>query len=333
MLASIQRLTREPQWRRPAAFIINGIGDHLMALPALRALASLMQGRLRLLCVPTARDLFFSDVPLAAVHDIHHLGAASAARARDYRDYAVRELAAAIGDCDLFLCFERHSNPSTTALLRALKPEESIGLLPGFDIEIPFHRAPHAIDLAFAIPMELTEDLRIEDFAAPPKLPNAALALARKLRADLPREAVLLAVHTDTKPEKTWSPAKLAQVLNEFLELHRHVIAIVVGVDPFRVDIGRNRGRVLYCHGVPLSAAFAIIGVCDLFLGVDSCMLHMADLCGVPGIGLFGSTDPSEFGFRFAPHMHVRAATMNEISVAEVANALEALWRSVFPHQ
>jgi ADP-heptose:LPS heptosyltransferase len=60
-------------------------------------------------------------------------------------------------------------------------------------------------------------------------------------------------------------------------------------------------------------------------------MLHLADLYQVPGVGLFGPTDPSEFGFRFARHLHVRAATMNEISVADVGHALEALWNSVFP--
>ena len=151
--------------------------------------------------------------------------------------------------------------------------------------------------------MELAAYLRIEDFAAPPQLPDAASALARKLRADLPHEAVLLQFNADTKPEKMWSTVKLAQVLNEFLELHRNVIAIVVGEDPFVVDIGRNRGRLLSCNGIPLSAAFAIIGVCDLFLGVNSCMLHAADLYGVPGIGLFGPTNPSELGFRFSRHL------------------------------
>ena len=31
------------QFHRPAAFFVNGIGDHLMSLPALRALAALMR--------------------------------------------------------------------------------------------------------------------------------------------------------------------------------------------------------------------------------------------------------------------------------------------------
>ena len=160
MVASSQRLTREAQWRSPPALIVGGIGDHLIALPALRAVASLMQGRLQLLCIPTAREIFFPDLALAAVHPMHHyhlhqIGAAPAAHAPDYRENAERELAAVIGHCDLFLSFERAVHPSTTALLRVLKPQKSIGLLPGFDIEIPFHHTPHAMDLAFALPKEL----------------------------------------------------------------------------------------------------------------------------------------------------------------------------------
>jgi hypothetical protein len=53
MVGSIQPLTRELQWRSPTAFIVNGIGDHLIALPAMRALGSLLEGRLRLICLPS----------------------------------------------------------------------------------------------------------------------------------------------------------------------------------------------------------------------------------------------------------------------------------------
>jgi len=333
MVRSIQPLGFELQWRSPSAFIVGGIGDHLIALPALRALAVLMQGRLRLICAPTAREIFFSDIPLAGVHHIdkHYVAELRASSRGRARDYAVLELAAAIGDCDLFLCFDRAVSRSTTVLLRAVQPKKSVGLLPGFDVEIPFDRARHAMDLAFTLPMELAEGLRIEEFAAPSAVPDAALELAKKLRADFPSDAVLLAVHADTKPDKAWPREKLAHALDEFLERHRQVVGIVVGTDAFDGDMAHNRERILSCHGVPLSAAFAIIGVSDLFLGIDSCMLHVADLHRVPGVGLFGPTDPAEFGFRFARHLHVRAATMNEISVAEVGSALEALWGCVFP--
>src|ERR1700682_4778398 len=120
-VVSAPRSTSEPQWGSPTALIVNGIGDHLIALPALRALASMMQGRLRLLCLPGARELFFSDLALAAVHCVSFLDEHPAPRQGDYAKHAVAELAAAIGDCDLFMCFDRRRSPSTMALLRALK--------------------------------------------------------------------------------------------------------------------------------------------------------------------------------------------------------------------
>ena len=311
------------QFHRPAAFFVNGIGDHLMSLPALRTLAALMPGRLRLLCVPGAETLFFDGLPLAAVHHTHHLRTASSAGALHQ---AVTDLAAEIGPCDLFMSFERHSNPSTLALVDALQPDHSIGHFPGFRQEIPFHLARHVSDLAFAIPASFAPHLRIEDFVAPPVLPAAMTTLAKNLRASLPPAAKLLAVHADTKPEKMWDPIHLAAVIGAFLARHREFIAVVVGAAPLQADIGVHRDRLLSCCDIPLAAAFAVIGSCDLFLGIDSCMLHAADLYRIPGVGLFGPTDPAQFGFRFAPHRHVPAAAMADLTVLEVLSALEQVW-------
>jgi len=55
-------------------------------------------------------------------------------------------------------------------------------------------------------------------------------------------------------------------------------------------------------------------------------MLHAADLLRIPGVGLFGPTAPWQYGFRFAPHRHIRRGRgMNRISEAEVLRALESL--------
>jgi Glycosyltransferase family 9 (heptosyltransferase) len=317
-----QRSLARSSWKTTSENPMQPVLDAPWARTAaakVRALASLMPGRLRLLCVPGAERLFFDGLPLAAVYHTHHIRSAPSAEALDT---AVTRLAAEIGECDLFLSFALHSNPSTLALVDALKPGQSIGHFPGFGTEISFDVARHVSDLAFAIPAALLPGLRVEDFVAPPKLPDAMTVLARKLRADLP-QVRLLAVHADTKPEKMWAPERLAAVIGEFLGRHGDVVAIVVGAEPLKADIGRDRRRLLSCCDIPLAAAFAIVGECDIFLGIDSCMLHAADLYGVPGVGLFGPTNPLQFGFRFAPHRHVKAATMEEsadyLSEARVA--------------
>jgi ADP-heptose:LPS heptosyltransferase len=69
-----------------------------------------------------------------------------------------------------------------------------------------------------------------------------------------------------------------------------------------------------------------LVGEADLFVGVDSCMLHVADLFRVPGVGLFGPTRPRQWGFRFGLHRHVvTEGDMSEIREDEVLGALEAV--------
>ncbi len=60
-------------------------------------------------------------------------------------------------------------------------------------------------------------------------------------------------------------------------------------------------------------------------MGIDSCMLHAADLARVPGVGLYSPTQPAIWGFRFAPHRHVYGGTMADISVDDVFSAMESL--------
>jgi ADP-heptose:LPS heptosyltransferase len=68
-----------------------------------------------------------------------------------------------------------------------------------------------------------------------------------------------------------------------------------------------------------------LVANADLFVGIDSSMLHAADLARVPGVGLFGPTRAATWGFRFGPHRHVDRSTMADITVEEVLSAMEDL--------
>jgi len=50
--------------RWPVAIFANGIGDHLINLPAARALAALYPDGLTIICRQGVGQLFFSDLPL-----------------------------------------------------------------------------------------------------------------------------------------------------------------------------------------------------------------------------------------------------------------------------
>jgi ADP-heptose:LPS heptosyltransferase len=79
---------------------------------------------------------------------------------------------------------------------------------------------------------------------------------------------------------------------------------------------------------LPLDACFAVLSESDLFLGIDSCHLHAADLFRIPAVGLFGPTTARRWGVRFPPHWHFQGnGSTDAIGPGEVADALGRLAR------
>jgi ADP-heptose:LPS heptosyltransferase len=179
--------------------------------------------------------------------------------------------------------------------------------------------------LAFDVPLQLDPSLKPEDFAASPTFAPEARRLARQVRMHVASMRVLI-VHADSKPEKMWEAEWFVTVLDTFLERHPDFVAFVIGTKDLGLDRGRAGKRVVPCYGLPLPVALSLVGEADLFLGIDSCALHAADLFRVPGVGLFGPTSCAEWGFRFGPHRHICGGqTMRGIGMTDVLDGLESL--------
>ena len=321
--------------RHPVAIFSMGLGDHLMVLPALRALAGLFDGRLSLICKPGGRNDFFRQLPLNKVHEIHMQYVFEGKSVRYSEDGSKLEptrirfdaewLANEVSECDLFVSFNSWHSSSVDDLIERLAPANTIGYFPQFGIRLPIKG--HGFDAAFAIPQYLNPALKIEDVAGAPEVLPDIHRWAREWRAGLPSSIRVLAVHNESKPRKLWPTDRLVNVLDQFLGRHPNVIALVLGLSDVGLTKGRYGHRIIPCFGKPLHCAISLIGESDLFLGIDSSMLHAADLFRVPGVGLFGPSDPSEYGFRFGPHRHIRGADnrMDTITEDEVLIALESL--------
>jgi hypothetical protein len=240
------------------------------------------------------------------------------------------ELAARIGACDLFLSLVPWHSSSMDRLVARLKPAHSIGFCSAFDDNCGPGDAPHSADVAFTLPRRLDPALRIEDFAQPPRWPAEAVERASAIRRQIPADMRALVVHADTSSAKMWPAEGWRCFLDLVLSRFTRFVVLVVGRIPLPIVPERHRHRVAQCYDLSLGAAMALVGQADIFAGIDSCMLHAADLCGVPGIGLFGPTDPAEFGFRFAHHRHVIGrAGMPSIRPEEVIEAFEQLARHI----
>jgi ADP-heptose:LPS heptosyltransferase len=309
---------------RPAVLFCNAVGDHLLALPTLRALAATFPERLTLVCRSGARRSFFTDLE---VHRVVEVAMAQSGHRRRTWYFDADEVARKLSGCDLFLSLNPWHSGSLDRLLKRLAPLESFGFSRAFRREIPLDFSKHSADLVFDLARRLNRRLRIEDFGAAPSVSAGARRWARGVRAALPRGTRILAIHADTKPEKMWPLRRWIALLDEFLRRHPDFVAFDVGYHNHRLDVGIERDRVIPCARLSLPAAFALVAEADLFLGVDSSFLHAADLFRVAGVGLFGPTAPSEWGFRFARHRHVRGKTMGRISVPRVLEAVEDLVR------
>ncbi|HSE20164.1 MAG TPA: glycosyltransferase family 9 protein, partial [Pyrinomonadaceae bacterium] len=307
--------------REPVVFAYNGgIGDRLCNLPALRALAALFPGRLALVCGKGDRNLYYSDLNLRAVYELDfdyaHVGFT----------FATEDLARHLVNCDLFLSINPWHTSSVSELLAKFPNLESVGFYPEFRHHLHCDYEGHAIDMAFAVPRFLNSELDVADFSQPPAISEPAKLMAQEFRRSYAGWKHILFVHTDTKKEKSWPRERFEGVLDRFLEEFPDVGALVVDVREEGIRQGRFPDRVLPLT-LPLDACFALLRESDLFLGIDSCHLHAADLWRVPGVGLFGPTTSRRWGYKFSSsHRHLQCSgRMDEIAIEDVFDALRSI--------
>ena len=309
------------EFKSPAVIFGNAAGDHLLVLPALRALASLFPRRLSLVCMPETRRTFFSDVPLRSVCETP-----MPSRGLRRRVFNAESVARRIGGCDLLLSLNPWRSGSLDRLVSLLSPAVSIGFSPAFQVHFRCQRTCHAADEAFRVPAYLNPSLRMTDFARPVSFPGQVGPRINEFLKTFAPEKRILAVHNESKPAKMWSPERLSRILIAFLELHPDFAVFVLDFKKPRLNVGHFRDRIIHSRGLPLPYVFGVLQEADIFLGIDSCALHAADLFQVPGVGLFGPTDPRRYGFRFAMHRHIRRKRgMKFISESAVLRALESV--------
>ena len=322
-------------FRYPAVIFGNAVGDHLLALPALRALAAIFPSRLSLICMPGFKRDFFSGLGLRAICEVE-----MPARGRS-RVFDSRRVAERLGPCDLLLSLNPWQSPSFASLLRRLSPALSVGFSREFQVVLPKDPNRHAAEWAFSIPAHLDPSLRLSDFADPPRLPGPCRARVQGFLKNLAPGKRILAVHNETKPEKVWPRQLLRRLLESFLARHPEFVVFILDFHQPGEFAEKFQHRVLHSPGLPLPYAFAVIAESDLFLGANSCMLHAADLCRIPGVGLFGPrncasgptrTKYAHWGFRFSRHRHVwDARGMRHIEPSTVLDALESLLPGSLP--
>jgi len=306
----------------PLAFFCNGYGDNFLNLPALRALCRLFEGRLTLVC-RQGPDLFCFDdlgVNRRITLDARFNG----------EDYQFDAVAAAteIGQCDLFLSLVPWRSSSLSNLLEAWGGIASIGFFENYTRRLRLDYDKPSADLAFDIVRSLRPDYQLHDFLEPLRYPTERRQDVHEIFSMLEPGTKILSVHMDTRTQKLWDEKRWVESLDTFLDRHTNFVVLLVGRPGcvFDTEQLRNAGRVIPCYGLSLPSSCCLVAESDLFIGIDSCMLHVADMARVPGVGLFGPTNAKEFGFYIGPHIMIQAdGSMEKIEVDMVTEALNQL--------
>jgi hypothetical protein len=301
-------------FERPAVFFVNRLGDQLFSLPAMRGLSAIFPNGMQLLLGEDMRWFFYRELPVGEPVVVRWDGDGE-------RGINVARTAATATPCDLLVCLSPDPISFVGPLANRLGASWTIGYGEGLDERLPGNSGQHVFDRLFAIPQRLEPALRFDDFTGPPIFSPAAEAAADRfltsVRGPWPRA---LFVHPETALERMWDRERLAWVIDQFLAARPDFMVLVASLAP--IDLGDHGGRVRWIDQ-HLELTLALMRHMDLFLGVDSCFLHAADLYRIPGVGLFGPTQAWEKGFRFAPHVrHVSAETMDAIRREAVLEGL-----------
>ncbi len=208
----------------------------------------------------------------------------------------------------------------------------------------PSVRYHHTVDhhLAFLAP------LGIHQVSGPVRLqiPAAADAKASRVLSKRKVTGEFVIVHPGSaRLEKFWEPERWAEVIAA-LQQRGFPVLLTSGIAAFEQSHLAKIKKALATPVIDLSGKIslltlaALIGRARLLVTVDSVPTHLADAMGTPQVVLYGPTNPFHWRPRTSPAVilragqsqpvtefrpHQRGQAMNEISTAQVIDAMESL--------
>lgn len=295
----------------PGIFFANGIGDAILALPTFRALTSLFPDKLTLVAGDSTPAFL---VERLAWKDIEWISVRTTLGGKRVDSQANPR------PKSLLLSVVPWSNETLTAMFGRM----SVGILVSHfgegDIQVNFSDQRHAFDSAFDFAAAVQPSLTIESYSEPLQFSRKARHFVSELKKCAGASA-LVAVHFETHPKKMLASETERHILERLARDWPHVQFLLVAADADNAP-RVNQSNVFVLEAADLEIAMATVGAADAFIGYDSCMLHVADICRVPGIGLFTSTSSGEFGFRFEDNCaHLNLSKKGDSKAAEEISA------------
>lgn len=303
----------------PLVIFANGLGDHFMTLPALRALNLLFPNKLQLI---TSKNSFtpylFGDVKFKKIYEVEFWDEASGDR---------RFLLPAFPKnfrCDLLIHLCPWNSPDIQSLLSILRVKNSVGMYQCFSNRIEWDESIHFSELIFKIPQWIDPCLRIEKFLFAPCFHLNGKPLEKTVKKKLRFLGDTVVIHNETQPERMLGLTQLKQLVERIRKNFPSMRIMLLSQKP--IDLEIKHQNISQVHGLPFPVACAIVLFSDFYIGVDSSFTHLVNLTNKPAIALFGPTQGAHIGFHQRPHqvnLQSRDNTMNQHTAVNIFRAFK----------
>lgn len=278
----------------------NGFGDYVINRGALAILAARLPQPVELIYGTGPQSFLVKDLPFSAFHPVDF----SAPNEGAGRAFSIPSSQLAKRP-EILVNLSSWEGAALECLRAQLAPQAYIW---NEDWRIWRKDGPNAVELAYDTIRGLFHDIAISSLRVPPQF-NADIdgAVHRTLQQIAAQGYTrYLALHLDSSVKKNWPLAEVEAAICAVLSEYRDACVLVVGKQDGFSFCECHRHRVVYLARFSLEASMNVIARSMAFLGVDSCMMKVADACGVPGAALFATRrDANRWGYFWTPGDHV----------------------------
>lgn len=271
----------------------NGYGDYVMALPAFRAVCAIAPRPLAFVVGAGPQSFLLHELnpDLLLTVDYSHDW--------PHKDFDPSPVLARVWSCDNFVSLCPYDSRGERCLVESLAPRRLIGFSEDCTQRLPYKGSGlHEADVLFQAAQCLAPQAAIEDYSQCIRFDAETHSTIARMRSAFDEAALLVVAHVDTRPERTYPRDRFDRLLSAWTGAEG-VFALLLNETRDPWPRASASGRCGFLRGATLPQSMAIAATAGVFVGVDSCMLHVADLARRPALGLFSPTDPRRVGFRF----------------------------------
>lgn len=279
-------------------------GDLLTAVPALRAMQSCFGNNIRVVCgaepehLRVFKALGFTNIFQTQFKTRDPLPGETVVTPCEWQ-FDVSHVIPYARACDFMINLTDSCGPSFGELARRCSMT-SVGYQASADYRIIDTQSyRHMFERYFDVVLAIFPDEYLRNYAYFPHRSDAARICSIVREEAGPHR--LIALHADTKDFKMWPLDNWAGWLKKLWADEPETRVVLLGYPGIPLERFANDERLHDCRDLPLTVNYEIVAMADQFVGIDSCMLHAADLCRVPSVGIFTRDYPPQtFGCYFA---------------------------------